>query len=82
MAIVLLEENNLKGVLLINSLSWKYDDDKNTFCDKYIGKKSIPEWGLNLGKKNIEYLLSKYEINKVLQEMKIIMPAKLFKIAC
>jgi hypothetical protein len=66
-AIVLFTEGELPKVYLIPSDEWKKPNE--LLVDrKYEGKKSPPEWGLNLSKKNMS-ILEKYNFEK--QVMKL-----------
>ncbi len=61
LALAILNEGKKPELFLIPSLEWKHPDallaDRN-----YEGKKSTPEWGLNLSIKNMA-LLSKYSFS-------------------
>ena len=63
--IVLFFENNSPKIYLIPSTVWS--NPNRLFVSRdYIGKKSKPEWGLNLSKRNLP-LLDQYEFDKAVQ---------------
>lgn len=66
-AIVLFLENEPPKLYLIPSLSWKNTSALLVSHD-YEGKKSPPEWGINLSKKNLP-LLEEYTFQKVVEEL-------------
>ncbi len=62
MALVLLKENEEPNVYLIPSKAWLKENE--LFRNReYEGKKSNPEWGLNLSKKNL-HLLNKFILDE------------------
>ena len=64
-AIVLFSEGMPPKIYLIPSTVWSKPND--LFADRnYDGKKSKPEWGLNLSKKNL-HLLTQFEFDKVVE---------------
>lgn len=71
-AFVVLQANTDPTLLLIPGNKWKSESMKNKiFCDRnYDGKKSLPEWGLTISKKNLEYLSANYEIDDILETLK------------
>jgi len=66
-AIVIFLEGNTPKTYLIPSIVWT--NPNNFFVSRdYKGKKSKPEWGINLSKKNLP-LLAEYEFDKVVQRL-------------
>jgi hypothetical protein len=63
LVLVLFNEGKSPELYLIPSNAWLQKDELLVNFD-YIGKKSKPEWGINLSKKNLPKL-SKYEFDKV-----------------
>jgi len=66
-AIVLFEEGKPPKMYLIPSLEWSNPNGLLVSHD-YDGKKSKPEWGLNISKKNLD-LLNKFKFNKIIETM-------------
>ncbi len=66
-AIVLFSEGVPPKIFLIPSTVWVKPNDLFVSRD-YEGKKSKPEWGLNLSKKNL-HLLTQFELDKVVEEL-------------
>ena len=66
-AIVIFFEGKPPKIYLIPSTEWLNPNDLFVSRD-YEGKKSKPEWGLNLSKKNLS-LLEKFEFDKVVQRL-------------
>lgn len=71
-AFVILQQNEDPLLLLIPGEKWNEESLKNTIFSNrdYSGKKSNPEWGLQIERKNLEYLRTNYELNKILDELK------------
>ncbi len=63
MAVVLFNEGNLPELFLISSLAWQNPNQLLVSRD-YEGKKSKPEWGLNLSQKNL-HALEKFRFDEV-----------------
>ena len=72
-AFVILQQNEDPLLLLIPGENWKNESLKNTIFSNrdYFGKKSNPEWGLQIDRTNLEYLRTNYELNKTLDELKV-----------
>ena len=66
-AIVIFADNEAPNIYLIPSESWQTPDALLKSYD-YKGKKSSPEWGLNLCKKNLA-LLSKFAFNNIIEKL-------------
>ena len=67
LALVLLNEGKEPELFLIPSAAWKTTD--GVFVNRdYMGKKSKPEWGVNVSKKNMGRL-SEYIFDKAVTEM-------------
>ena len=66
-AIVLFEEGRPQKMYLIPSLEWSSPNSLLVSHD-YDGKKSKPEWGLNISKKNLD-LLNKFEFDNVIDTL-------------
>ena len=66
-AIVIFVENEPPGIYLIPSETWQKPDALLKSYD-YVGKKSPPEWGLNLCKRNLP-LLSKFAFNNIIEKL-------------
>ena len=68
LALAILDEGSEPRLFLIPSEAWK---ELNTLLvDRdYIGKKSKPEWGVNLSKKNM-VLLKEYSFAKMASQLK------------
>lgn len=64
-ALVVFIENRQPKLFLIPSLSWK-TPDKLLRDYEYVGKKSKPEWGLNLSKRNM-LLLKQFNLDTIIQ---------------
>ncbi|MBN2797291.1 MAG: DUF4365 domain-containing protein [Clostridia bacterium] len=62
MVLVLLNEDESPNIYLIPSGAWIVENDLFRNRD-YIGKKSVPEWGLNISKKNL-HLLEEYRLDR------------------
>ncbi len=58
-------------LLLIPGNKWVEESLKNKIFGNrdYDGGKSLPEWGLTINLKNLEYLKENYEINKTLETL-------------
>ncbi|MBE0647435.1 MAG: DUF4365 domain-containing protein [Bacteroidales bacterium] len=71
LALVILSDNESPHVYLIPSVEWKSSNDYGLFCSNDYGpeKKSKPEWGLRLSKKNYP-LLESYAFEKQTQLIK------------
>ena len=66
-AIVLFWDGKPPEFYLIPSLAWEHPD--NLLADyKYVGKKSPPEWGLRLSRKNLP-LLSRFKFENIQQNL-------------
>lgn len=66
-AVVLFEEGKPPKIFLIPSLEWSNPNSLLVSRD-YEGKKSKPEWGLNISKKNLD-LLSRFEFENVIDTL-------------
>ncbi len=67
MALVLFINEELPELYLIPSKEWLKPND--LLRDReYQGKKSSPEWGINISKKN-RPLLKQYEFNRIIQQL-------------
>ncbi|MEM3504316.1 MAG: DUF4365 domain-containing protein [Nitrososphaeria archaeon] len=66
-SIVLFFNNSYPKIYLINSETWLNPNQLFVSRD-YKEKKSKPEWGINLSKKNLS-LLEQYEFNKVVKKL-------------
>jgi hypothetical protein len=66
-AIVVFAENEPPSIYLIPSESWRTTDALLKSYE-YVGKKSPPEWGLNLCKKNLP-LLSRFAFNNIVEKL-------------
>jgi hypothetical protein len=64
LALVLFEDNSEPTLLLIPSLDWKAKHFSFLVERNYEGKKSPPEWGLTLTRKNIEIIIATYGFDK------------------
>lgn len=71
-AFVILQANKAPTILLIKGSNWTDESSNNKiFANRdYEGKKSLPEWGLTINVKNLEYLAGKYDIDMVLTDLK------------
>lgn len=70
-AIVLFLPNTKPRLCLIPFIEWYIKLNNPLFADRnYSGKKSKPEWGLNVTRKNMEYL-QEYEFTSVIENMKL-----------
>lgn len=71
-AFVILRENSSPTMLLIPGSNWLDESVTNKiFANRdYEGKKSPPEWGLTFTNKNLDYLEDKYDIDKMLNNLK------------
>lgn len=69
--IVIFIENKPPTIYLIPSLIWNNLNNENKLFvyREYEGKKSLPEYGLNLAKKYL-HTLEKYRFDKMIQELK------------
>lgn len=63
LVLVLFTQGSSPKLYLIPSIAWDEPNELIVSRD-YIGKKSKPEWGINLSKKNSP-ILSEYEFDKV-----------------
>ena len=72
LALVIFEENGDVTPLLIPSLEWK--NKKKTFLVSrdYDGKKSKPEWGMNITKSNIEEIKREYNFGTQVKKLNLI----------
>jgi len=62
-SIVLFTDNQMPSIYLIPTITWQQPNA--LFVDRdYKGKKSPPEWGLNLSQKNLE-ILNDYSFEKM-----------------
>ena len=68
LALAILDEGEEPRLFLIPSIAWKQPNALLVDRD-YIGKKSKPEWGLNLSKKNV-VLLEEYEFFQMASQLK------------
>ena len=66
-AVLVFREGHPPEMYLIPSLSWKKTDELLRDRD-YEGKKSSPEWGLNITEKNLG-LLSKYAFEAIVKTL-------------
>jgi hypothetical protein len=66
-SVVLFEESKTPKIYLIPSSEWSNPNSLLVSRD-YEGKKSKPEWGLNISKKNLD-LLSKFEFENVIDTL-------------
>jgi hypothetical protein len=66
-AVVIFPDGEMPQLYLIPSLAWKTTDALLISHD-YEGKKSKPEWGLNISKKNIP-LLERFAFHEALQRL-------------
>lgn len=66
-AIVLFNEAKPPEIYLIPSLEWSIPNELLVSHD-YDGKKSKPEWGLNISKKNLGSM-NKFEFNKIIETL-------------
>jgi hypothetical protein len=70
-AVVVLEAEKSPQLLLIPASAWQTATDDKIFADRnYEGKKSPPEWGLTITLKKLPYLVEKYDIHKMLPNLK------------
>ena len=60
LAVVLFKQNEDPTLLLMPSLNWIELKHKFLTERNYDGKRSKPEWGINIGKSNIEEIKSHY----------------------
>jgi len=67
LVLVLFNEGKSPELYLIPSNAWLQKDELLVNFD-YIGKKSKPEWGINLSRKNFPKL-SKYKFDKVVKTL-------------
>lgn len=66
-AFVVLEQDLSPTLLLIPSTAWQTDTTTKILANRdYIGKKSKPEWGITINKKNLQHLIDNYEIDKTI----------------
>jgi hypothetical protein len=63
LAVVLLEEKKVPRLYLIPSTAW-LEPNALLVSHDYIGKKSEPEWGVNLSSRNLPFL-EDYEFEKI-----------------
>jgi hypothetical protein len=63
-AIVVFSENRVPDLYLIPSIFWKTPNELLVSRD-YEGKKSKPEWGINISQKNM-HLLELFRIEKII----------------
>ena len=68
LALVLLQEGREPELYFIPSLVWKSPNALFVSRD-YIGKKSAPEWSLNLSQKNMP-LLEQYSFDRMMEKLK------------
>lgn len=71
-AFVILQVKTSPTILLIPGSNWTDESVTNKiFANRdYERKKSLPEWGLTVNLKNLEYLVDKYDIDKILNDLK------------
>jgi hypothetical protein len=67
LVVVLFNEGNLPELFLIPSLAWRMPNQLIVSRD-YEGKKSKPEWGLNLSQKNLQSL-EKYRLDEAVTNL-------------
>jgi hypothetical protein len=67
-AIVLFADSNPPQLYLIPSKKWEMADSFLVRRDYGQGKKSKPEWGINLSKRNLP-LLEVYKFDKIVQDL-------------
>lgn len=68
LALVILEEGVEPRFFLIPSEAWK--EPNELLVDRnYIGKKSKPEWGMNLSKRNMK-LLNEFSFSRIISQIK------------
>jgi len=68
--LLIFNEGQLPNLFLLPSLSWNKSDDLLRER-KYEGKRSAPEWGLNISKKNM-HILEQYDFDKQISKLKTI----------
>ncbi len=72
-ALVVFLNKSTPEIFLIPSIVWLSSNDekeRKIFVSRdYIKKKSKPEWGINLSKKNLEYLRKKYKFVDVVNNL-------------
>jgi len=68
LALVLFQEGSEPGLYFIPSSVWKSPNALFVSRD-YIGKKSAPEWGLNISQKNMP-LLEQYSFDRMMEKLK------------
>ena len=66
-AVVRFDEGYPPKIYLIPSLEWS-DPNSLLVSHDYVGKKSKPEWGLNISSKNLD-LLSKFEFENIVEKL-------------
>ena len=67
LSLVIFKEHEEPKIYLINRKAWKMQSE--VFKEKkYEGKRSAPEWGINISKKNMD-VLNQYQIENVIEEM-------------
>lgn len=64
LALVIFEQNKEQTLLLIPSLDWIKKSHPALKERNYVGKKSKPEWGLDITKSNIDELKQIYNFNE------------------
>ena len=64
---MLFEDGETPDIYLIPSIKWKKETPLLRSRD-YTGKKSEPEWGLNISKKN-QLELDKYKFEDIVQKL-------------
>lgn len=64
LALILFEDNKEPTLLLIPSLDWQNKTHSFLTERNYEGKKSKPEWGINITKSNVEEVKTIYDFNK------------------
>jgi len=68
LVLVLFKQASSPELYLIPSTAWLKPNELLVSHD-YPGKKSKPEWGINLSKKNL-HILSEYEFDKVAKTLR------------
>lgn len=67
LVLLIFADNKLPDVYLIPATEWK--EPNTLLCDKnYEGLKSVPEYGINISKKN-EHLLNNYKLEAIISKL-------------
>jgi hypothetical protein len=69
LALILFDDNKEPTLLLIPSLDWPNKAHPFLVERNYEGKKSEPEWGVNITKSNAEEVKSSYNFNKIVTQI-------------